>query len=351
MADEADTLRSSSAPGPTPEELGSVFSQLEVFEHLGSGGMGHVYKARQTHLDRLVALKILPPELAVDPRFAERFAREAKALARLNHPNIVQCFDFGRMSREKTSNAEDPAHEGANEYFYLLLEYVDGVNLRQAMASRELSAREALAIVPRLCDALHYAHENGVLHRDIKPENILIDQLGRVKIADFGLARFQKEDEKNPTLTLSGAQLGTAAYMAPEQVERPHDVDHRADIYSLGVVFYEMLTGELPIGRFSVPSEMSGVDPRLDSVVMRTLEKQRERRFQSADEVQTRVETIASTPTPENAAFSSAEVEEGPDVFKKSEALAFPPSWTNGWNWIWRQPFLFPTWQLDPESQ
>jgi serine/threonine protein kinase len=142
--------------------------------------------------------------------------------------------------------------------------------------------------VPRLCDALHYAHEHGILHRDIKPENILIDKAGRVKIADFGLARFEREKDQNQVrLTMSGAQLGTAAYMAPEQVERPHDVDHRADIYSLGVVFYEMLTGELPIGRFAAPSEMSGVDPRLDSVVLRTLEKQRERRFQTADEVQT----------------------------------------------------------------
>lgn len=318
---------------PSPEELSAVFPQLEVFEWLGSGGMGRVYKARQTHLDRLVALKILPPELASDPAFAERFAREARALAKLNHPHIVQCYDFGRSQ---------VTADGVS-YFYLLLEFVDGVNLRQTMQAGTLSAREALGIVPRLADALHYAHEQGVLHRDIKPENILIDKQGRVKIADFGLARFQNNDGKTDamTLTMSGAQLGTAAYMAPEQIEQPHAVDHRADIYSLGVVFYEMLTGELPLGRFAAPSETSGVDPRLDSVVFRTLEKQKERRYQSAEEVQSQVETIAGSPTTNpNAAFSSADREEPENALHTGAALAFPPSWTGTFQWWLRQPWL-----------
>ncbi len=299
--------------------------------------MGHVYKARQTHLDRFVALKVLPPELARDPAFAERFAREARALAKLNHPNVVQCFDFGQSRPDEKTDAP---------YFYLLLEYVDGVNLRQTLKTGTLTAAEALRIVPRLCDALHYAHEHGVLHRDIKPENILIDRQGRVKIADFGLARFLAESDdpqrtEDLTLTASGAQLGTVAYMAPEQVERPHEVDHRADIYSLGVVFYEMLTGGLPLGRFAPPSETSGVDPRLDSVVFWTLEKQKERRYQNVGEVQTQVETIAGTPSPiSHAAFSHAERQARPEALRSGAAVAFPPSWQAPWTWIWRQPLL-----------
>ncbi|MFT4636912.1 MAG: hypothetical protein ACI8T1_000220 [Verrucomicrobiales bacterium] len=190
---------------------------------------------------------------------------------------------------------------------------------------------------------MNYAHEQGVLHRDIKPENLLIDKQGRVKIADFGLARFQKEDDAGAmTLTMNGARLGTAAYMAPEQIEQPHEVDHRADIYSMGVVFYEMLPGELPLGRFAAPSETRGVDPRLDSVVFQTLEKQADKRYQSAGEVQTQVETIAGTPTPKgDAAFSEVTTPENPNAIKNGFALAFPPQWTTRWNWIWRQPWLF----------
>jgi predicted Ser/Thr protein kinase len=234
---------------------------------------------RQPHLDRVVALKILQPELAGDPAFAERFSREGRALAKLSHPNVVAVYDFGK----------------AGEFYWLLMEYVDGVNLRQAMQAGSMTPREALQVVPMICAALEYAHSQGVLHRDIKPENILIDTQGRVKIADFGIAKMRGEG-RHVTLTLSGSALGTPAYMAPEQIERPQDVDHRADIYSLGVVFYEMLTGELPLGRFLAPSEKAGTDPRLDSVVFRTLEKERDRRYQTAGEMKTHVETYAGAP-------------------------------------------------------
>src|SRR5262249_42253016 len=144
-------------------------------------------------------------------------------------------------------------------FWYLVMEFVDGVNLRQAMRAGRFSPSQALALVPRICDALQYAHEEGVLHRDIKPENLLLDTRGRVKIADFGIAKLLGE-QKDLTLTASGAAIGTPHYMAPEQLERPHEVDQRADIFSLGVVFYEMLTGELPIGRFAPPSEKAEVD-------------------------------------------------------------------------------------------
>jgi hypothetical protein len=169
------------------------------------------------------------------------------------------------------------------------------VNLRQAMRAGSFTPAEALALVPKICDALQYAHDEGVLHRDIKPENLLLDARGRIKIADFGIAKLLGE-AKDITLTAKGSAVGTPHYMAPEQLERPQEVDQRADVYSLGVVFYEMLTGELPIGRFAPPSEKSSVDPRVDQVVLRALEKERERRYQSAGDVKTGVENITSTP-------------------------------------------------------
>jgi serine/threonine protein kinase len=279
-------------PDPELDDLRRAFPTLEIVEVLGAGGMGRVYKVRQPHLDRFGALKLLPPGLAEDPAWVERFTREARALARLNHPGIVQVYDFGEASSQ--------VGEGSPKKFpFLLMEYVDGVNLRQALRAGSLTAAEALTIVPPICAALQYAHEQGVLHRDIKPENILLDTDGRVKIADFGVAKLAgNPGAPGATLTATGAQLGTAAYMAPEQIERPQDVDHRADIYSLGVVFYELLTGELPLGRFPAPSEKAGTDPRLDTIVFRTLEKERERRFQSAGEVKTEVEHVTSSEPP-----------------------------------------------------
>ncbi|MGC4017762.1 MAG: serine/threonine-protein kinase [Luteolibacter sp.] len=268
------------AVGPSVEELQAAFPQLEILEYIGRGGMGIVYKARQPHLDRLVALKILTPGLAGDPGFAERFNREARILAKLTHPNLVAVHDFGE----------------SGGFYYLLMEYVNGVNLRQAMAAARFTPERALGLIPDLCGALQFAHDHGVHHRDIKPENILLDTKGRVKIADFGIARLAAEDPRDVTLTLTGSALGSTAYMAPEQIEHPDDVDHRADIYSLGVVFYEMLTGGLPLGRFPAPSEKSNSDPRLDEVIFRALEKERERRYQSAGEVKSGVEGYRASP-------------------------------------------------------
>jgi tRNA A-37 threonylcarbamoyl transferase component Bud32 len=250
---------------------------LEIQELLGQGGMGAVYKARHAKLDRLVALKILPSEPGQDSAFADRFTREARALAKLSHPNIVAVHDFG----------------DAGGQFYLIMEYVDGVNLRQLMHASRLPANEALRIVSHICDALQYAHDEGIVHRDIKPENILIDKRGRVKIADFGLAKLLNRTPVEMTLTATHQVMGTPHYMAPEQMERPHAVDHRADIYSLGVVFYEMLTGELPMGRFALPSQIAGVDTRLDEIVLRALEKDPDRRYQKVSEVKSEVESLA----------------------------------------------------------
>jgi len=266
---------------PTPAELAPYFAPLEILELVGQGGMGAVYKVRQPKLDRLAALKILPGEaVAEDRTFAERFRREAQTLARLNHPGIVGVYDFGE----------------AGGLYYFLMEYVDGVNLRQMLRDGSLRPHEALAIVPQICEALQYAHDEGVVHRDIKPENILVDKKGRVKIADFGLAKLLGQAPRPTSLTGSQQVMGTPNYMSPEQVERPQAVDHRTDIYSLGVVFYELLTGELPLGRFALPSQKVQVDMRLDQVVLRSLEKEPERRYQRAGDVKTEVENITRAP-------------------------------------------------------
>ncbi|MHC4483552.1 MAG: serine/threonine-protein kinase, partial [Planctomycetota bacterium] len=266
---------------PKPAELNSQFPQLEIIELLGQGGMGAVYKARQKQLDRLVALKILPPEISQTEAFAERFTREARSLAKLSHPRIVSVHDFG--------HTEDGL-------YYFIMEFIDGTDLRRVIQSGAMSATEALAIVPQVCEALQFAHEEGIVHRDIKPENILLDKKGRVKIADFGLAKLLDKPATVYTLTHAGQRMGTPHYMAPEQIEHPGQVDHRADIYSLGVVFYEMLTGELPLGRFPLPSQKVQVDVRLDQVVLHSLEKEPERRYQHASEVKSDVEVISAEP-------------------------------------------------------
>jgi predicted Ser/Thr protein kinase len=261
---------------PSPADLAGRFPQLAILELLGQGGMGAVYKARQLKLDRIVAVKLLPPEWGRDPAFAERFSREARALARLSHPNIVAVHDFGE----------------SDGLFYLVMEYVDGANLRYVLQDGPLDPARALAVVPQICEALQYAHEEGIVHRDIKPENILLDKKGRVKIADFGLAKLLGRPRAAFTLTGTHQVMGTLDYMAPEQRQRPQEVDHRADIYSLGVVFYEMLTGELPLGRFAPPSQVARVDARLDPVVFRALEREPQRRYQRASQVKSDVESI-----------------------------------------------------------
>jgi serine/threonine protein kinase len=289
---------------PSLEEVARLFPQVEILGFIGQGGMGAVYKARQKALDRIVALKILPPGIRKDPAFAERFTREAKALARLNHPGVVTIYEFGQ----------------ADGLFFFLMEFVDGMSLRHLLEVERISAREALAIVPQICDALQYAHDQGIVHRDIKPENILLDRQGRVKVADFGLAKLAEMDagrlplspalspsvgEEAPGLTDAGKVMGTPQYMAPEQREHPTEVDHRADIYSLGVVFYQMLTGELPGKPIEAPSHKVQIDVRLDEVVLRALEKEPQRRYQQVSQVKTAVETIAQSPTPARPANST----------------------------------------------
>jgi serine/threonine protein kinase len=249
-------------PPLAPEEIAEKFPQFEILECLGRGGMGVVYKARQKSLNRLVAIKILAPERERDARFADRFAKEAEMLAKLSHPHIVTIHDFGETGG----------------LYYLVMEFINGVNLRDLLREGKMAPEQALAIVPPICDALQFAHDHGIVHRDIKPENILLDREGRVKIADFGIA------------TLAGdaaERAGTPAYMAPEQSGGASAIDHRADVYALGVVLYEMLTGERPTAFPVAPSQRVQIDVRLDEVVLRALAHQPERRFQSVGDFNT----------------------------------------------------------------
>ncbi len=291
----ATTPQGSRMVAPDPRDLAPHFPQLEILELIGQGGMGAVYKARQQKLDRLVAVKIIRPEASDDPTFAERFMREARTLARLSHPNIVGVHDFGEI-RTDASPLAGPGGNGTNGLvlFYFIMEYVDGVNLRQLMDAKQLPPELAVTIVPQICDALQFAHDEGVVHRDIKPENIMLDSRGRVKIADFGLAKLAGKATNDFTLTGTHQVMGTPRYMAPEQMAGSRDVDHRADIYSLGVVFYEMLTGDIPAGHFATPSQKSGVDVRWDEIVLKAMAREPERRFQSARELRSSVERISS---------------------------------------------------------
>lgn len=331
---------------PGLEQVSAAFPQWEIVECIGAGGMGAVFKARQPRLDRWVALKLLPEALADEPEFTERFEREARTLARLSHPGIVTVHDFGR----------------AGGFHYLVMEYVDGVNLRQAMRAGRFTPAQALGLVPRICEALQYAHDAGVTHRDIKPENILLDASGRVKIADFGIARLLGEPSPEGALTATGSTLGTPQYMAPEQIERPSEVDHRADIYSLGVVLYELLTGELPLGRFAPPSDKIDLDARVDAIVLRALTKERELRQQTAGEMQTEVEGVTTAPRrpgPTNRSDLAAPPPAGRPwnlpAAQKGTLLAL---WgvllglevfhqTTGWLWSWRL-FLSHVFVLNP---
>ncbi len=250
------------------EELSELLPNLEILSMIGRGGMGLVYMARQANLDRAVALKLLPIEAALDPEFEERFMREARTMAKLDHANIAHIYDFGE----------------ADGQYYIIMEYVEGQTLSHHLMHECLTASESFALLLQVCEALSYAHSRGVVHRDVKPGNIMITPEGRVKVMDFGLAKLVHAEPDRSAITKTNASLGTPHYMAPEQHQSLQITDQRADIYALGVVFYEMLTGSLPIGHYAPPSDKALVPTAVDTVIERALQADLDKRYGSVRE-------------------------------------------------------------------
>lgn|GEM_PF-6709600 len=281
------TARNSWLP-PMPEDLDFRLPAYEITEFIGRGGMGAVYRGLQLSLHREVALKILPPEVAEAPTFPNRFKREAIAMAALRHPNIVTIYEFGELPPSSPGPGGD-ASEGSSYFF--TMEYVDGTDLHRLIRSGTATEEMALRIMSQVCEALCYAHEKGYIHRDIKPANIFLTKDGDVKVGDFGLAKLIGDQEtlaSDPsiTLTMTGHALGSAFYMAPELLSQGAKVDHRADIYALGIMLYELLTGEVPRGMFKMPSERSGTNPKLDTIIGKALEQDPDDRYPTTRKLQ-----------------------------------------------------------------
>jgi eukaryotic-like serine/threonine-protein kinase len=266
-----------------PQQLGGRY---EIGDLLGRGGMAEVHIGRDSRLGRVVAVKMLRPDLARDPSFQARFRREAHSAASLNHPAVVAVYDTG----------ED--EYAGNPVPYIVMEYVEGSTLRDLLASgRRLMPERALEIVDGVLAALAYSHQHGIVHRDIKPANVMLTRSGDVKVMDFGIARAVAD--QSATMTATSAVIGTAQYLSPEQA-RGEQVDARSDLYSTGCLLYELLTGRPPfVGDSPVsvayqhvreePQPPSALDPdvpaAVDAIVMRALTKDRENRYQDADEM------------------------------------------------------------------
>ncbi|MFW5772270.1 MAG: protein kinase domain-containing protein [Phototrophicaceae bacterium] len=259
-------------------QTGGEIGPYCIEERTGVGGMATVYRARQSRLERDVAVKVLHPAFSAEPNFLARFEREARIVARLDHPHIVPVYDYDHLE----------------EHYFLVLKFVNGVTLRDILQGERLSDSNVLAVMQPIADALDYAHEQGVLHRDIKPSNILIDQRGTPYLTDFGLARMIRPGES--TISME-TMLGTPHYIAPEQAVGNTNLDARTDVYALGVVLYEMLTGRVPFSgesSFSVvhdhiytppPSPRTfnpDISPDVEAVLFKALAKDPADRYQSA---------------------------------------------------------------------
>jgi predicted Ser/Thr protein kinase len=270
---------------PAVMELRAMLPQYEIQGFLGRGGMGAVYQGRQVALDRTVAIKILSDDLGTtDPSFVERFKNEARAMARLSHPGIVTIYDFG---------------ETPQGLLFIVMEFVAGTDVQKMIsASKRLPPDRAMNITAQVCDALHYAHERGIIHRDIKPGNIMVGHDGFVKVTDFGLAKISCSGE-TMGLTHSRLAMGTMHYMAPETLVLGTQLDQRADIYALGVMLYHMLTGKLPQGMFELPSlQVAGLDTRYDGVIATALQESPGMRYRTAADMRGDLIKIVTQPVP-----------------------------------------------------
>jgi len=254
---------------PGLEKLAAI-GRYQIVAELGSGGMGTVYKGLQPSLNRTVAIKVLPRGFSSDAELVARFLRESDAIASLNHPHIIQIIDRGE---EKG-------------LYYFVMEFMDGPSLEEVLKPGKIAFPEAVEIACQVARALEFAHARGVVHRDIKPSNILLNRARTVaKLADFGIARLV-QGGGDSTITQSQKSLGTLNYMSPEQRRDAGTVDRRSDIYALGVVFYQMLTGELPLGSFRLPSHRDRrISPRIDGIIVKCLRSRPEERYATAGEL------------------------------------------------------------------
>ncbi len=316
MANPQGKPQSSEAVTPAPRSPrsevalppGTVLADNFVVENVvGEGGMAVVYTGRQKSLNRRVAIKVLHSRFVRDPEFLERFEAEAGALAALSHPNVVNIIDRG--------------NDGLRYFF--VMEYVEGKTLDQMIIENTLEMKDWRAVVAACRDALDYIHRNGVVHRDIKPSNILLGRESAIKIGDFGIAHIVKgESAKKQSGTQAARALGTQNYMAPEQILDPASVDHRADVYSLGVAFYKMLARAMPVGDCQMPSEANHKVPvAVDAVICKAMNEDRNLRHQSVqafcDELLaalkeqtvsiTSVLSYRNSPTPTNSLYTGSD--------------------------------------------
>ncbi|MDP4625729.1 MAG: serine/threonine protein kinase [Akkermansiaceae bacterium] len=258
---------------PELEEVALLFPNYSIIRLIACGGMGAVYEATQTSLDRQVAIKILPREFSSDQAFREGFESEAKAMAKLNHPNLIGVYDFGE----------------AGGMLYIVMEYVAGNSLYASSYGKRIEPSVAISVIERVCHGLNDAHAHGILHRDIKPSNILLDQSVTPKIGDFGLARALEREIQE------GEQIfGTPGYTAPEVLKPPFTIDQRADIFSVGVMLHELLTGQLPDADPRPASKICGCSFRLDAIILKATQKDPRMRFASCQEMADALARVAA---------------------------------------------------------
>lgn len=300
MAEEPLSQQQPSFDVPSIEAMSAYLPQFQFEKLAACGGMGAVYKAYQPSLDRKVGVKILPPEFGSEEGFAERFKIEARAMAKLNHTNIVGVYDFGITP---------------GGHLYLVMEWIEGRSLHDVIHKTTLPLRKATNLAMQLCEALSFAHEHGIIHRDIKPGNIMVNDADHVKVADFGLARpaSNEAEEDNP--------MGTPDYAAPE-IRGGSVTDHRVDIFAVGVVLYEMLTGRVPETPRRPVTIYAKVSPRWDEIIAKAIHPDPDQRYQDAGEFRAHINVAMKQEAGVPVAEMAVSKAKGPPQTKKAPPMS-----------------------------